>query len=125
MKQQLEVLEKEIDLKENLIKEKDIEIQAIKEKYEKALEKQASEDLKEIERIRNDVHLTQILLDDFKEDMTHKYGYDSSAETSDEELNFGEDKIDEEKDFTLCNFKGKTAGGLKTHITRKHGGKKS
>ena len=65
MKQQLEVLEKEIDLKENLIKEKDIEIQAIKEKYEKALEKQASEDMKEIERIRNDLHVTQMLFDDF------------------------------------------------------------
>ena len=125
MKQQLEFLEKEIDLKENLIKKEDIEIQAIKEKYEKALEKQASEDLKEIERIRNDLHVTQMLFDDFKEDMTYKYGYDSSAETSDEELNFGEDKIDEENDCTLCNFKGKTAGGLKTRITWKHGGKKS
>ena len=97
MKQQLEVLEKEIDLKENLIKEKDIEIQAIKEKYEKALEKQASEDLKEIERIRNNLHVTQMLFDDFKEDMTYKYGYDSSAETSNEKLNFCEDKIDEDK----------------------------
>ena len=123
MKQQIKLLENEIQLKENLIKEKDLEIHAIKEKYEKALEKQASEDLKEIERIRNDLHVTQMLFDDFKEDMTYKYGYDSSAETSDEELNFGENNRDKENDCTLCNFKGKTAAGLKTHTTRKHGGK--
>ena len=47
---------------------------------------------------------------------TTEYGYDSSAETSEDEI------VDEteKRDCDLCNFKGKTEGGLKTHVRRKH-----
>ena len=53
--------------------------------------------------------------------MTFKYGYDSSAQTSDEELSDIEIRTFENNECNLCDFKGKNAGGLKTHIKRKHG----
>ena len=62
-----------------------------------------------------------MLFDAFKEDMSYKYGYDSSALTSDEELDDVEISNLENNESNICSFKGKTAGGLKTHIRRKHG----
>ena len=42
------------------------------------------------------------------EETSYKCGYDSNAETSDEEIN----EESEKKDCDLCDFKGKTPGGL-------------
>ena len=52
--------------------------------------------------------------------MSHKW-YDSTAETTDEELVYGDNTNTENNECSLCGFKGKTAGGLKTHVRRKHG----
>ena len=72
--------------------------------------------VKKFEIQRNELHVTQMLFDSFKEEMTYKYGYDINAETS-------EDEIVEEsgrKECDLSDFKGKTEAGLKTHVRRKH-----
>ena len=66
--------------------------------------------------MRNNWHVTQMLFDSFKEEMTYKYGYDSNEETSEDEFVEESDKLE----CDLCSFKGKTPGGLKTHIRRKH-----
>ena len=52
--------------------------------------------------------------------MTYKYGFDSSAETSDEEIDYMKNLSVDNFDCNLCDFKGKTTGGLKTHKKRKH-----
>ena len=126
LKEKLKLLKKEIDAKDKLIKEKNNEMEVLKKEHESETKKQESEYFKEIEGIRNDLHVTQMLFDAFKEDMTYKYGYDSSAQTSDEELDEIEISNVENNECNICDFKGKTTGGLKTHIRRKHGdGQKS
>ena len=51
--------------------------------------------------------------------MVYKYGYDSNAESSEEEVE--NDKSERENNTcNLCDFKAKSKGGLKTHITKKH-----
>ena len=126
LKEKLKLLKKEIDAKDKLIKKKNDEMEVLKKEHESETKKQESEYFKEIEGIRNDLHVTQMLFDAFKEDMTYKYGYDSSAQTSDEELDEIEISNVENNECNICDFKGKTTGGLKTHIRRKHGdGQKS
>ena len=58
----------------------------------------------------------------YKEEMSYKYGYDSNEETTEDEIEKVDDKVteSEKKNCDLCAFKGKTAGGLKTHVTKKH-----
>ena len=114
LKQELKILKQEIQEKVKIINEKDSEIKAMIEKHVFEIRKVESEDLKEFEAMREDRNVTQMLFDDFKEEMTYKYGYDSSAETSDEEL------VQIENNCNFCEFKGKTAGGLKSHVTKKH-----
>ena len=63
--------------------------------------------------------LYKCFFDDFKEEMTYQYGYDSSAEIN-EELVYGETRDVDNNECSLCGFKGKTSGGLKTHVGRKH-----
>ena len=121
LKEQLKLLKKEIDDKDKLIKEKNDEMEVLKKEHESEMKKQESEYFKEIEDIRNNLHVTEMLFDAFKEDMTYKYGYDSSALTSDEELDDVVISNLENNECNICSFKGKTAGGLKTHIRRKHG----
>ena len=72
--------------------------------------------VKKFEIQRNELHVTQMLFDSFKEEMTYKYGYDSNADTSEEEI------VEEsgKRECALCDFKGKTEAGLKTHVRRKH-----
>ena len=120
LEDKLKSLKKEINDKEVLIKEKDEDIKALKEIYEFEMKKQESESLKEIEDIRNDRNMIQMFFDDFKEDMAYKYGYDSSAETTDEEIDYMKIISVGNFDCNLCDFKGKTTGGLKTHKKRKH-----
>ena len=115
LEDKLKTLKKEINDKEVLIYEKDEEIKALKEKHEFEMKKQESESLKEIEEIRNDRNMIQMFFDDFKEDMTYKYGYDSSAETTDEEIDNMKNLSVDNFNCNLCDFKGKTTGGLKTH----------
>ena len=115
LEDKLKTLKKEINDKEVLIYEKDEEIKALKEKHELEMKKQESESLKEIEEIRNDRNMIQMFFDDFKEDMTYKYGYDSSAETTDEEIDNMKNLSVDSFDCNLCDFKGKNTGGLKTH----------
>ena len=83
---------------------------------EKEMENRDREELNKFEIQRNELHVTQILFDDFKEEMTYKYGYDSNAETSEDET------VEEsrKKECDLCDFKGKTEAGLKTHVRSKH-----
>ena len=118
--EEVRVLTENISEKVRMLKEKDEEIRALIEKYESKLKEQEIEDLKEIEELRNDCNVTQMLFDDFKEEMTYKYGYDSTAETTDEELVYGDNTNAENNECSLCGFKGKTAEGLKTHVRRKH-----
>ena len=66
--------------------------------------------------MRNNCHVTQMLFDSFKEEMTYKYGYDSNEETSEDEVGAEIEKLQ----CDLCSFNGKTLGGLKTHKRRKH-----
>ena len=109
MKEKIREKDEEIELKE-------IEIESMKVNFAKEMKNKDREALEEFEIQRNELHVTQMLFDGFKEDMTNKYGYDSSAETSEDEI------VDEteKNDCDLCNFKGKTEGGLKTHVRRKH-----
>jgi hypothetical protein len=92
------------------------EIESIKVNVAKEMKNRDREELERFEIQRNYLHVTQMLFDDCKEDMTYKYRHYSSAETSEDEI------VDEteKKGYLLCNFKGKTEGGLKTHIRRKH-----
>ena len=46
-----------------------------------------------------------MLFDDFKEEMSYKYGYDSSTETTDEELVYGEARNVDNNKCSLCDFK--------------------
>ena len=61
--------------------------------------------------------------DCFKERMARKYGYDYNSDTSLDDSD-SEDRNDEkEKEMNKCercNFVGKTEGGLRTHVRRKH-----
>jgi hypothetical protein len=62
-----------------------------------------------------------MLFDSFKEEMEYKYGYDISVETSEDE--FGESEKESERERSnceFCDFKGKTVGGLKSHVTKMH-----
>ena len=53
--------------------------------------------------------------------MTYKYGYDSSVETSEDEVGESENEREREKlNWEFCDFKGKTVGGLKSHDTKMH-----
>ena len=55
--------------------------------------------------------------------MTLKYGYEIGEESSDDEtdnVNYGNTKEKVKTNCDLCDFKGKTIGGLKTHVTTKH-----
>ena len=121
LKEKLKLLKSEIDAKNKLIQEKNDELEVLIKDHESEMKKQESEYFKEIEGVRNDLYVTQMLFDSFKEDMVYKYGYDSSAQTSDEELNDLEKSSVENNECNLCDFRGKTIGGLKTHIRRKHG----
>ena len=44
------------------------------------------EELEKFETVRNNWHVTQMLYDSFKEEITYKYGYDSNEETSEDEI---------------------------------------
>ena len=57
--------------------------------------------------------MIQMFFDDFKEDMAYKYGYDSSAETTEEEIVYIKNLSVGNFACDLCDFKGKTTGGLK------------
>ena len=120
LEDKLKTLKKDINEKEILIHEKDEEIKALKEKHVIEMKKQESESLKEIEDIRNDRNITQMLFDDFKDESRYKYGYDSSAETTDEENDYVKNVNVGNFYCNFCDFKGKTTGGLKTHKKRKH-----
>ena len=75
---------------------------------------------KEIDDLKEKLKLLKSEID-AKNKLVYKYGYDSSAQTSDEELNDLEKSSVENNECNLCDFRGKTIGGLKTHIRRKHG----
>ena len=68
-----------------------------------------------------------MLYDCFKERMARKYSYDYNSDTSlsesdNEESNKILDEETETNQCDLCNFVGKTEGGLKSHKTKKHKG---
>ena len=67
-------------------------------------------------------HVTQMIFDSFKEELTYKYGYNSGADTTEDEMDeVDNDANESEKNHCdFFNFKGKTVGGLKIHVTRKH-----
>ena len=116
LKEEINQLKKKITEKEKDLETKDSEIKSIEENFEKEIKKIEKEELEKFEEMRNEWHVTQMLFDSFKEEMTYKYGYDSSKETSEDEI----DEEGENLECNLCCFKGKTAGGLKTHARRKH-----
>ena len=123
-KKELIDLQKEIKSLEDKIKHMEIEIESktkeikkMKEDFENERKEKDASNLKEYEWVRNEWHVTQMLFDSFKEDMVYKYGYDSNADTSEEEI---ESNTDENTTCDICGFKSKSKGGLKTHITKKH-----
>ena len=109
-------LKDKIKEKEKDIQTKETQIKSIEENFKKERKKIEQEELEKFEAMRNNWHVTQMLFDSFKEEITYKYGYDSNEETSEDEIIEESDKLE----CDLCSFKGKTPGGLKTHIRRKH-----
>ena len=123
-KKELDDLQTEIKRLEDKIKHMEIEIESktkeiekIKEDFENEMKEKNASNLKEYEWVQNEWHVTQMLFGSFKEDMAYKYGYDSNADSSEEEM---EDDKDENTVCDICSFKAKSKGGLKTHITKKH-----
>ena len=115
LKNEIEKLENKIQLMNKEIEKKAMEIKKIEEEFEaEKKEKDAK-----IEFYRNEWHVTQMLFDQFKEDMEYKYGYDSNAVSSEDEVENDQDMTDNTL-CSICDFKAKTTGGLKTHITKKH-----
>ena len=99
-----------------------MKIKVMEDNFEKEKKNIEREELEKFEIVRNEWHVTQMLFDSFKEEMSYKYGYDSNEETTEDEIEKVDDKVteSEKKNCDLCAFKGKTAGGLKTHVTKKH-----
>ena len=106
----------EVKIKEKDIQTKETQIKSIEENLMKERRKIEQEELEKFETMRNNWYVTQMLFDSFKEDMTYRYGYDSNEETSEDENAEESEKLK----CNLCSFEGKTPGGLKTHIRRKH-----
>ena len=90
LKEKLKLVKKEIDARDKLEKKKSEEMEVLKNEHESEKKMQESEYYGNIKGIRNGLHVTEILFVAFKEDMTLKYGYHSSAQTSDEELDVRE-----------------------------------
>ena len=99
------------------INNKSREIKKMEEDFENDMKEKDASNLKEYEWVRNEWHVTQMLFDSFKEDMVYKYGYDSNADSSEEEIEVDKD---ENTVCDICGYKVKSKGGLKTHITKKH-----
>ena len=116
LKEEINQLKDKIKEKEKDIQTKEMQIKSIEENFEKERKKIEQEELEKFETVINEWHVTQMLFDSFKEKMTYKYGYDSNEETSEDENVEESEKLE----CDLCSFKGKTPGGLKTHIRRKH-----
>ena len=116
LKEEINQLKDKIKEKEKDIQTKETQIKSIEENFEKERKQIEQEELEKFEAMRNNWHVTQMLFDSFKEEITYKYGYDSNEETSEDEIV----EESEELECDLCSFKGKTPGGLKTHIRRKH-----
>ena len=123
-KKELDDLKKEIKRLEEKIKHMEIEIESkiteikkMEEDFENRIKEKDAANLKEYEWVRNEWHVTQMLFDSFKEDMVYKYGYDSDADSSEEEVEI--EKV-ENTVCEICEFKAKSKGGLKTHMTKKH-----
>jgi hypothetical protein len=116
LSEKINLLKDKIKEKEKDIKTKETQIKAIEKNFEKEIKRIEQEELEKFENVRNELHVTQMLFYSFKEDMTYIYGYDRNEETSDDE----NDEESEKLECNSCSFKGKTRGGLKTHIRRKH-----
>ena len=121
-KKENDSLQNEIEKLENKIQLMNVEIEnKIEEikKLEESFEVEKNERDSKIEFYMNEWHVTQMLFDQFKEDMEIRYGYNSNTGSS-------EDEVENDKDMTentvcnICDFKAKTTGGLKTHVTKKH-----
>ena len=143
LKSEIETLRKDIEEKETAIQNKDDEISkhleehnAIRIKIEKenANLKETIEEMKKIEEdlLNKRAEDTLILLD-FKERMKIKYLYESDDEESEFESDdekreksrelFRKRKEEQKKvknNCEICDFTGKTPGGLKTHVRKKH-----
>ena len=95
-----------------------------KESENKLLIEKANKFQKEREDFYNTVAVNDILQESFKEEMVIKYGYDSNAESSEDDDETDtivtKIKVTENKKCEYCDFMGKTVGGLKTHTSRKH-----
>ena len=115
LKNEIRKLEDRIKIMNEEIERKTEEMKKLKEEYEV----ETKERVEKIEYYRNEWHITQMLFDNFKEDMEYKYGHDINAESSEDEIkNYGVGN--ENTVCDICDFKAKTTGGLKTHKTKKH-----
>ena len=101
------------------IENKNEEIKNMEKAFEAEKKERDASSLKDVEFYRNEWHVTQMLFDQFKEDMENKYGYYSNATTSEDEIENDIDKTGSNV-CNICDFKAKTTGGLKTHVKRKH-----
>ena len=90
------------------------------------VEQRVKELEKEAEEYRNRIAVTEMFYDCFKERMARKYSYDYNSDTSMSESDTEEgNKIldnETESNHDMCNFVGKTEGGLKSHKTKNHKG---
>ena len=158
LKFEIEASKKVIEAKDSEIKEKDCEIKKllddvnikVKEKLDKKVDyleqqhknleirnKDLTDQVKaykeEIELLRDQNAVKDMLFLDFKERMRDKYLYNTEDEESDYESN--EDIREERRDqfrrkkaearrkntsCKECDFKAKNESGLKTHVTKKH-----
>ena len=92
-----------------------------KEDLKQSIKVIEADQLKEGEEYRNVIAVQDMLHESLKEDMKRKYGseWDEESDLESEEEN-DELRGEENKNCKECNFIGKSKGGLKTHVTRKH-----
>ena len=96
-------------------------IEKEKEDLKQSIKVIEANQLKEGEEYRNVIAVQDMLHESLKEDMQRKYGseWDEESDLESEEEN-DELQGEENKNCKECNFIGKSKGGLKTHVTRKH-----
>ena len=106
------------------VEEEAVEVENAFKMAAETAEQRVKELEKQAEEYRNRIAVTEMLYDCFKERMARKYSYDYNSNTSIDESDTEESNntIDNEiksNRCDICNFVGKTKGGLKTHKKRR------
>jgi hypothetical protein len=83
---------------------KETQIKSFEENFEKERKKTEQEELEKFEAMRDNWHVTKMLFNSFKADITYNDVYDSNEDTSEDEIVEESEKLE----CDLCSFKGKT-----------------